>query len=240
MMDMKRAWLITVREMTMGRWTIPMSILFSLYLGFTTSMVMAIQFNGEDVALSPIMDFLILFLLPFLGFLFNRRSFMYLQEDSYTTMLAYYRTLPIPSRIVVMSRIQQMFVAFGMNGLVYFSCLFVLAGDLQSNFSIAFFLTFALTWGAYGIIVHCIYIFMEMTSSGRKYFWNSLIAGIPIVILVIVVSMMGSSVVSWVTRISRDFTLASPLLWVLLIGAIASVWTSARLTLRSLLRRDLA
>lgn len=138
MMDMKQAWLITVREMTMERWTIPMTILFSLYLGFTTSMVMAVQFNGEDVSLSPVMDFLILFLLPFLGFLFNRRSFRYLQEDSYTTMLAYYRTLPIPSRIVVMSRMQQMFVAFGMNGLVYFCCLFVLAGDLRSNFSIAF------------------------------------------------------------------------------------------------------
>lgn len=240
MMDMKQAWLITVREMTMGRWTILISILFSLYLGFTTSMVMSVQFNGEDVAVSPVMDFVILFLIPFLGFLFNRRSFMYLQEDSYTTMLAYYRTLPIPSRIIVMSRIQQMFVGFVMNGLVYFCCLFVLAADLRSDFSIAFFLTFALTWGAYGVIVHCIYIFMEMTTSGKKYFWNSLIAGIPIVILVIVVSMMGSNVVNWVTEISLHYTLTSPLLWVLLIGAAASVWTSARLTLRSLLRRDLA
>ena len=71
-----------------------------VYMGFATSVIIDNQFEHLDEYINPFTDFMLVFYAPLLGFLFSRRSFRYLNEDSYTRMLYFtgvYRFRPRPS-----------------------------------------------------------------------------------------------------------------------------------------------
>lgn len=116
----KQAWKITRHDFRNNPYVMLWTLLFIAYLGFTMSFAVSVHWD-ERGNLSPVADFIMLVLIPFLGFIYNRRAFKYLQEDSYTHMLAFFRTLPIPMNAVIMSRIQQALLAFVMNSVIFFT-----------------------------------------------------------------------------------------------------------------------
>ncbi|KJD42306.1 hypothetical protein [Paenibacillus terrae] len=236
---MKQAWMITRQDFRNNPYVMLWTLLFIMYLGFTMSFVVSMQL-GESGALNPASDFVMLVLIPFLGFIYNRRTFKYLQEDSYTHMLAFLRILPIPVSAVIMSRIQQAVLAFIVNSVLFFILLFTLSGTLRVYAGTGFFVSFALTWVGYGMLIQAIYIHLEFLKKGKAYFWLSLVIMLVCGIIAIVVRIYGMNLVSTTAYFSKEWQLLSPVMWGALVAGAIGMFVSYRMTLRRLMKRDLA
>ncbi|MFK4473585.1 hypothetical protein ABH897_003316 [Paenibacillus sp. RC73] len=236
---MKQAWMITRQDFRNNPYVMLWTLLFIMYLGFTMSFVVSMQL-GESGALNPAADFVMLVLIPFLGFIYNRRTFKYLQEDSYTRMLAFLRILPIPVSAVIMSRIQQAALAFIVNSVLFFILLFTISGTLRVYAGTGFFVSFALTWIGYGMLIQAIYIYLEFLKNGKGYFWLSLVIMLVCGIIAIAVRIYGVNLVSTTAYFSKEWQLLSPLMWGALAAGAIGMFVSYRMTLRRLVKRDLA
>lgn len=75
--------------------TLVITVVFMSYLGGLTSLIANDVLGEQDRTM--LADFLFLSFIPLLGLTFSRRSMKYWSEDSYTKMLVYLRTLPIPA-----------------------------------------------------------------------------------------------------------------------------------------------
>lgn len=82
--------------------TLVITVIFMCYLGGMTSLVANDVLGEQDRTM--ITDFLFLSFIPLLGLTFSRRSMKYWSEDSYTKMLVYLRTLPIPAAVILSRR----------------------------------------------------------------------------------------------------------------------------------------
>ncbi|MGW8958568.1 hypothetical protein [Paenibacillus sp. NPDC055715] len=232
---MKQAWMITRQDFRNNPYVMLWTLLFIMYLGVTMSVVVSMQ-----LTLNPAADFVMLLLIPFLGFFYNRRAFKYLQEDSYTHMLVFLRILPIPVSAVIMSRIQQAVLAFIVNSVVFFILLFTFSGMLWVYAGTGFFVSFGLTWIGYGMLIHAIYIHLEFLKKGKAYFWLTLVIMLICGIIAIVIRIFGVNLVSTTAYFSKEWQLLSPVMWgALAVGAIG-MFVSYRMTLRRLMKRDLA
>ncbi|MET3211562.1 UNVERIFIED_CONTAM: magnesium-transporting ATPase (P-type) [Paenibacillus sp. PvR008] len=236
---MKQAWMITRQDFRNNPYVMLWTLLFIMYLGVTMSFVVSMQL-GESGALNPAADFVMVVLIPFLGYIYNRRAFKYLQEDSYTHMLAFLRILPIPVSAVIMSRIQQAVLAFIVNSVVFFILLFTFSGTLRVYEGTGFFVSFALTWIGYGMLIHAIYIHLEFLKKGTAYFWLSLVIMLVCGIIATVVRIYGVNLVSTTAYFSKKWQLLSPVMWGALAAGAIGMFVSYRMTLRRLLKRDLA
>ncbi|OBA05224.1 hypothetical protein A9P44_15645 [Paenibacillus polymyxa] len=235
---MKQAWMITRQDFRKNPYAALWTLLFIAYLGFTMSFAVSVQW-GEHAALSPVADFIMLALIPFLGFFYNRRAFKYLQEDSYTHMLAFFRTLPIPMKAVIMSRIQQGILAFVVNSVIFFTLLFTLSGTLRIYASTGFFVSFALTWIGYGMLIQAIYIHLEFLKRGKEYFWLSIVVMIMCGIVTIIVRVCGANLVLITASYSKEWMLLSPVMWGALLAGAFGMFVSYLVTQRKLMKRDL-
>nr|WP_252361648.1 hypothetical protein [Paenibacillus terrae] len=236
---MKQAWMITRQDFRNNPYVMLWTLLFIMYLGVTMSFVVSMQL-GDSAALNPAADFVMLVLIPFLGFIYNRRAFKYLQEDSYTHMLAFLRILPIPVSAVIISRIQQAVLAFIVNSVLFFILLFTLSGTLRVYAGTGFFVSFALTWVGYGMLIQAIYIHLEFLKKGKAYFWLSLVIMLVCGIIAMAVRIYGVNLVSTTAYFSKEWQLLSPVMWGALAAGAIGMFVSYRMTLRRLMKRDLA
>ena len=129
MNDWKQAWWLTRSEWSKDRYQWLWSAMFMIYVGAMGGVMLYGQ--REESALNTISDSYFLLMIPFQGFIFSRRSFRYIQEDSYTQMLTYYRRLPISAETVMWGRIQQALLAFIFNGIFYYGALYVSVMHLE-------------------------------------------------------------------------------------------------------------
>ncbi|MBE7900637.1 hypothetical protein [Paenibacillus polymyxa] len=235
---MKQAWMITRQDFRKNPYAGLWTLLFIAYLGFTMSFAVSVQW-GEHAALSPVADFIMLTLIPFLGFIYNRRAFKYLQEDSYTHMLAFFRTLPIPMKAVIMSRIQQAVLAFVANSVIFFALLFTLSGTLRIYASTGFYVSFALTWIGYGMLIQAIYIHLEFLKRGKEYFWLSIVIMLMCGMVTIIARVCGANLVSITASYSKEWLLLSPVMWGALLAGVLAMSVSYRVTQRKLMKRNL-
>lgn len=177
-------------------------------------------------------------MLPFQGFMFCRRSFRYIQEDSYTQMLAYYRRIPIPEQVVMWSRLQQSLMAFTYNGIFFYGSLYVVNLHVE-GFRWDQYLAFSLTCTGYGLLVTGFYIYGEFLNSGKKYLLLSMLF-IPFAIgISILIRISGSYGLRIVMDGSKSWGLLSPIMWISLVAGVAGLWLSSRFTLKKLVHRDL-
>ncbi|MGZ7443330.1 hypothetical protein [Paenibacillus sp. TH7-28] len=235
----KDAWVIFKRDLRGDRLYLIMNVLFMLYM----ALMMSFMFEpGEREAslLKPLADFMLLLLIPFTGFYFSRRSFNYLKEDSYTQMLRFYRTLPIPADAVMLGRIIQLVTAIFFNGVLYFPALYLLSATLRSELSLAGYIAFALTWCGYGLLLNGAYIYFEFLKKGSTYLWMSLAAMVLVALLAFVVNGFGGNLIELTVGFSGRYALLSPLMWGSLVCGTLGVSLFAAITKRKLAVRDLA
>lgn len=87
------AWVLVRADFRGDKLNIVRALLFSIifmgYMAAMTVMVTEDALSGSDGRLMS--DFLLISMIPMLGFTFSRRTMKYLSEDSYTRMLAYMR-----------------------------------------------------------------------------------------------------------------------------------------------------
>lgn len=214
-----------------------LSILFMGYLGGMTGTIVNYVLADQDRTL--LVDFVFLSLMPLLGFSISRRTMKYWSEDSYTRMLAYLRSLPIPSKVMLARRKLQAVGTLTINGFLFFSIIYWVSDNFRKELSMPSYIAFALTWIGVGLIVSGLYIFIEYLFSGKAY--------LLITVLIVMVSMGVSLLILlgngnlffYSVSYSKEWGLFSPMMWgSLLLGTISvqlfSKWTIYRLQSRDL------
>jgi hypothetical protein len=231
-------WVIFRKDLRSDRMFILFNVLFMLYTGIMISF----SFQDADevkMVLRPIADFMMLMMIPFTGFYFSRRSFSYIKENSYTTMLVYYRSLPIPVKAIMKGRLIQFFTAFMFNGLVFFTVMYLMSQGLRGMLNLEQYIVFALTWAGFGILINGIYIYFELLNSGRMYLWVSFILTSLIVGSALIINYLDFNLNTRVIEFARQYSFLSPLMWGSLFVGVAGGAFFVKLTERRLVKRDL-
>ncbi|WP_179281417.1 hypothetical protein [Paenibacillus sp. XY044] len=237
MNTIKDAWMMVRKDLRGEKKYLLWSFIFAAYMGGTTGIMML----GREEArtLGPVADFILLMLIPMLGFYFSRRSFKYLTEDSYTQMLAFFRVLPISNRVVLAYRVMQSALAFVVNGIIFFIILHFVPGTLLEQMRVGHYLAFALTWIGYGFMMTGPYIYFEFSNHGKAYLLSTLIFLAGSVVAAAAIFAAGGNLLMYTVEVSERWGLLSPVMWgMLLAGAISLVLCSIG-TLRRLESRDL-
>ncbi|MOA03662.1 hypothetical protein D3C78_1231810 [compost metagenome] len=174
-------------------------------------------------------DLMMMMMVPLIGFYFTRRSFSYIKEDSYSQMLMYYRTLPIPTEVVVLSRYIQMGTAIILNGIILFGVMYVSPlGLYDMNFTD--YLVFVLTWVGFAMMINPLYIHFELLYKGRMYMIQTLLVILCTIILALIIAALGGNVVLLSIECSNQFGFASPLMWGALILGFIMIRTIGKMT----------
>jgi hypothetical protein len=241
MRTIRDAWIIVQGDFRGDKlrllWAFLFSVIFMGYLAGLTGMVTDDALDQNDR--TAVADFLLLSLIPILGFTFSRRTMKYFSDDSYTKMLAYLRSLPIPPAVILCKRKLQSIFSFCLNGLLYFGLMYAISGNLRTVLPWPSYLSFALTWIGYGLMLTGIYIFIEFLFSGKAYFWLTLLIMLLSWGVSLLIKLAGGNLFFYTLSCSKDWGLLSPLMWgSLLLGAISvqlfSKWTIHRLQSRNL------
>lgn len=242
MTTLKHAWVIVRNDFCGDRlkllWALLFAIVYMGYMSSFTGIMITNTMSGGD-APELMSDILLASIIPMLGFTFSRRTMKYLAEDSYTRMLAYMRTLPVPVKVVLCKRKLDLLFAFALNSMLYFGIMYAVSAGMRSELGISGYLAFALTWIGYGLIIAGLYIFIEFISSGKMYFWSvlgfTLLAGGTAGL----VYLAGGNLLLASVAVSKEWGLLSPLMWGSLLLGTLSVQLFSKWTIHRLKSRDL-
>ncbi|MEK3968226.1 hypothetical protein NSQ91_02705 [Paenibacillus sp. FSL R7-0048] len=218
--------------------TLVITVVFMSYLGGLTSLIANDVLGEQDRTM--LADFLFLSFIPLLGLTFSRRSMKYWSEDSYTKMLVYLRTLPIPAAVILSRRKLQGVGSFTLNGTLFFVIIYLLGENFRAELAVPSYIAFAITWLGFGFMVSGLYIFIEYLFSGKAYLWLTLLIVVLSWATSFLVTLGGGSLFLYSISYSKEWGLLSPIMWgSLLLGTISvqlfSKWTIHRLKSRNLI-----
>jgi len=241
MRTLKDAWFMIRGDFSGNKMNIVGILAFSIfmvcYLSFFTGMLM----NGSirDGEQTAVVDFMMLSMIPVLGFTYSRRSIKYLRNDSYTKMLAYLRSLPIPTEVILYKKKLEATLSLAVNGILYFGLVYGLGSSIRAELSSWSYIAFTLTWIGFAFAVSGIYIAIEYLCNGKTYSWLTLLNIIICAILSWTVKMAGGNLFYYSVSSAKVWGLLSPIMWgTLLVGAL-SFHLFSRWILRRLEKRDL-
>lgn len=217
------------------------AIIFMIYMATAFSFFVNSMFE-EPKYVNPFADGMMLIFSPMLGFYFSRRSFKYISEDSYTQMLYYYRSIPVPTEAVIMSRALMGLGAFTVNGILFFSVIYAMGGELRSSLDLAGFIAFGLSWIGIGILINGIYIYFEFMRVGKSYLLFSFLITALISISIGILFLLGIrfSLFYFLIESSRQWKLLSPVMWGSLVLGLLGYILFCYLTLKRMRLRDLS
>lgn len=238
MENAKKAWSMILKDLKCEKKYFVWTFVYAAYMAFTIGFAVKGQVVTYDY-LNPVIDGLFLMLVPFLGFYFNRRSFKYLSEDSYTQMLAFFRALPIPDQIVIAYRLIQIFLAFLVNGIVFFGLMYFIIEPAQIQMSFVEYLAFALTWIGYGVLVSGLYMYFEFSTHGKGYFKSTLLFIAGVIVIAAIIKFCGGNMLLSSFELANRWSMLSPLMWGMLLAGAVSLVLFTNLTKRKLRIRDL-
>ena len=213
------------------------TILFMGYLGGMTSLILNDALHTQDRMV--VADFMLISLIPLLGFTVSRRTMKYFSEDSYTKMLAYMQSLPIDSKVILCKRKIQAVFTLCVNGMLFFGIVYISSEDLRAELNIPSYIGFALTWIGYGLIATGLYIFIEYLVNGKAYLLITVLIVAFSMGISVLVMLAGGNLFFYSISCSKEWGLLSPIMWgTLLLGTISvqlfSKWTIHRLKSRNL------
>lgn len=227
--------MIVKKELGIDKIYLIWGLIFMLYMGGMVSLMMYGQ-SEQGGHMNLVSDFLMMALLSLLGLFFSRRSFSYIKDDTYTRMLFYYRTLPIPVETVMKSRFLQMIAAFLFNGVILFTTIRVL---FDMNMNGLQYAVFILTWLGYALAVNGIFIYFEFTTSGRTYMWITILLLLLFGLAAVISAISGFSLTEYSMQMSKEYGMVSPLMWGTLLGGGLLLAGFCALAVRKLSRRSL-
>lgn len=238
---MRDAWMVTKKDLKSERLMIIWSVIFMVYTGGATGTLIESGLSHQDMEqlFSPFIDIMMLMLIPMLGFYFSRKSFKYLTEDSYTQMLAYFRTLPIAPNVIMRARHIQLGIALILNSIIFFTVIYVISYHIRLQLSILPYMAFALAWIGYAMAISGIYIYLEFLCNGKKYFWMTMFLMLITVILGFGIYFVDVSLLNLTLNSAKAYGFISPVMWITLIVGVVSLVLCGKLTLHKLQMRDL-
>ncbi|WP_054957666.1 hypothetical protein [Paenibacillus dakarensis] len=242
MQTVNQAMKIISKDIKNDKMQVVWTIVFTLYMGVVLSFNINSMFQEAEYVNNPFSDFLMLIFSPMMGYYISRRTFKYLNEDSFTQMLSYYRSIPVPMKSVIMSRALMGIIGFIVNGIIFFGITYAIAADLQASMDLAEYAVFGLTWIGIGILINGFYIYMEFTRSGKAYFWLNILLFVIIALVIIGLFISGArfSMFSYFVDASKEWKWLSPCMWGSLIIGISGYVLFCRLTYQRVRLRDLS
>lgn len=237
----KQAWWMTKTELKRDRLNWIWTILFTLYTAaITGSFLTGTGLRDMETQVHTLVaDNIFLLFVPFLGFFLSRRSFHYIQNDSYTQMLSYMRRLPIPASTVIWSRIFQMLVTFAVNGVIFFTVIYFLALRAE-HFQLDQVLAFSLLWIGYGVVANAFYIYWEFVVSGKAYFILGIVSFIVLFLIALTAAILDWNLIQFSIEHSQQWGLLAPGMWIMLVSGILLMIFSFKRTKKKLLLRDVS
>jgi len=236
--EWKDAWVIFKKDLYTNWLYLIWNVIFSLYIGGMLSF-MLYSVNQAETDLLPLADFFMLMMVPMVGFFYSRRSFSYLKEDSYTQMLRYYRTLPIPAKTIMKSRYVQLIFTIIFNGFFFFSTIFFFLMLMKAEISFNHFISFTLTWIGYALFMNGFYIYLEFLKRGKIYFWMAMILFLVTAIVSVIIGVCHGNILKYTLDTSGRYLLLSPVMWGALLIGVLFLYLTGLLTSRKLTDRDL-
>jgi len=241
MRTLQDAWFLIRGELRGDKLKLLFTLLFSLfmfcYLGFFTGLLAneSVSENQQNM----MVDFMMTAMLPILGFTYSRRSFRYWSENSYTKMLAYLHSLPIPVSAILCKRKIQAYLSFALNGIIFFGLMYALGSDLRTEISFLSYIVFALTWIGYGFMMTGVYIAIEFLCNGKAYCWLTALIMVLSVALSALINLLGGNLLFYSLSVSKEYGWLSPLMWGTLLAGVISIQLFSGWTKRRLKKRDL-
>lgn len=237
----KQAWWMTKTELKRDRLNWIWTILFTLYTAaITVSFLTGTGLREMEAQVHTFVSHnIFLLIVPFLGFFFSRRSFRYIQDDSYTLMLSYMRRLPIPASTIIWSRIFQMLVAFAVNSIVFFTVIYFLALRAE-HFRFDQVLAFSLLWIGYGVVVNAIYLYWEFLLNGKTYFALGVGSFVVLSLIALTTAILDWNLIQFSIEHSQQWGLLAPGMWIMLVSGILLMTFAFKRTKKKLLLRDVS
>ncbi|WP_144027426.1 hypothetical protein [Paenibacillus selenitireducens] len=218
---MRDAWFLVKAEYGGLRYKYFISLIMIGYFSFFGTAITGDLFtetskNGSEYVFQ---DFFFLSIIPVLGFIYTRKSMNYIREDSYTTSLARMRCMPISFNAIMTGRILQLIVAMLINGCIFFVVQYLMIDGLKFQLSLSMFASFSLTWMGYGLIISGLYIYVELSASGKQYLLFTCIF-----MAVTIAFSIGCKMLNWsVMRSSLEMTNTMPILTPLVVWVVGAI-----------------
>ncbi|WNS41726.1 hypothetical protein [Paenibacillus sp. MMS20-IR301] len=241
MTTLKHAWVIVRSDFRGDRLKLLWALLFAvLFMGYMA--VMGGMIFDDAVSLGEgklISDVLLVTIICIMGVTFSRRNMKYLADDTYTRLLAYMRTLPVPAAVILCRRQLNTLFAFTVNGALYFSLIYAIGASIRRELPVPAYLAFALTWIGFGLIIAGLFIFIEFSVSGKMYFVNMIAVMFLGIGAAGLIRLAGGNMLLSSVAVSKEWGLLSPLMWGSLLLGTLSVQLFSRWTIHRLKSRDL-
>lgn len=237
----KQAWWMTKTELKRDRLNWIWTILFTLYTaGITGSFLTGTGLREMEAQVHTLVAHnIFLLFVPFLGFFLSRRSFRYMQDDSYTQMLAYMRRLPIPTSTIIWSRIFQMLVTFAVNGIIFFTAIYFLTLRAE-HFRFEQVLAFSLLWIGYGVVANAFYIYWEFVVNGKAYFLLGIVSFTVLFFIALTAAILDFNMIQFSIEHSQQWGLLAPGMWIMLVSGVLLMTFAFKRTKKKLLSRDVS
>ncbi|MBP1906899.1 putative membrane protein [Paenibacillus turicensis] len=234
----KQGWFIFKRDVITDRLYLIWSLVFMIYTGVMVGIMLDGQTKAFEI-LSPFSDFMLMVLIPMSGFYFSRRSFHYIRDDSYTKMLWYYRTLPIPIDTIMKSRLIQLVSSLVGNGLILYTTLYISSSYLHTELNIGQMFLFILTWSGFALFINGFYIYFELLFSGRKYLWLTFLILLFTTALVVTFNLLDFHLTTAVIQSVKTQGAGSTYMWSMIVVGVIFLSIMLRIVRNKLQIRDL-
>lgn len=238
----KEAWWLTKQELSKERLAYVLNGLYFGILPFLFIPTITMTKPDTEGWLSYYfisMNFFTLCFFAIISILFAKKNLFYWRTDSYSKRLLYLRQFPISDEVILNARIIHLFIIIIINSIFIFLPLLVtLAVFFDHSLGAVQAIGLILFWMGYGIFSSSIYIFFEMTCSGKKYL---IISCVHVLILLIISFALGLIFKDSLWHLIQESTYEVGL-WipVLVFGfSIFSLILSRTMISRSLRTRDL-
>lgn len=241
MRTVKDAWMMVQSEYRGNKlklvWALLFSIIYMGYIAFFVGFLMNEMVLSDDRHM--VVDFMLLSMTPFMGFVLNRSAFKYWSEDSYTRMLVYFKGLPIPAAVILCKRKMMSVIAFSINGTICFGLIYAFSRNMRAELPLGYYIAFALTWMGYGLIITGLYITFELLFNGKMYMILTFVVMSVIFGVAFLVLLGGGNLFMYTIRCSQEWGLLSPIMWGTLLAGILSLQLFSKWTIHRLKSRDL-
>lgn len=225
------AWWLAKTELNRERTAYVLAFLLSVAFGLLTSLAIS---HHEYFML----DVFFLLLLPVMGMAQSSAyfSFRYGETDPFTRKLFFLRSLPVPVKVIVLSR----FLLQALSHLclipVFFIVSYAASPTYRETLPPGQLIMFMIMWIGYSLLVGGLYHFLELSISGKALLWASFGMTLLLMIGATILRLFNGSLVEWTINLAQG----GPLLPIaIFLTGLASVtfWYTA--TQRRVMQRDL-
>lgn len=184
-----------------------------------------------------ILDFFFLAATGIAGFAMSRDYFSYWKDKGLSGKIAFYKSLPIQTNTIVVSRQLSFIIILLFNGVIFFTSLYFANSYLRTTLDYGEYVAFAMSWLGYSMLVGSIYLYWEVGHGEKKYLIFSCLVVVLYMCLPLIMQQFDAPLVLSSIQQVQSTGFMLPVITITL-GVIALV-AFGKLTMRQLNRRTL-